>query len=104
MASIIRGDDNFDSSTSFSTTLGAVGTYAFLYSTSNSSAGLVAGTSYAASGLRYSGYTTSNIYDGNLYSYGTSTTAVSAGTWKAMGHARDTRSTRYNATLFVRIS
>ena len=48
MASVIRGDDNFDSATVGSTTAGAVGTYACFWNTTLISNGntTVSGSSY----------------------------------------------------------
>jgi len=104
MASVIRGNDNFDSATVGSTNLGAVGTYAWMFRTTASTSGITSNSTYSGSGLRYNGYTTSNIYDGNLYSYGNTAPSAPSGTWRAMGHAQDNRYNHYNATLFVRIS
>ena len=81
------------------TTLGAVGTYAWL---GKSSAGTItAGTSYAGSGLKYAGSVSTSVYsDNTAMDIGG---AAPSGTWRAMGEA-DVTSSRVPATLFVRIS
>ena len=104
MVSTIRGNDNFDSASAGSTTFGGVGSYAWCFSTTASTTGIASNTSFAGSGLRYNGYTTSNPYNGNPYSYGNTAPAAPSGTWRSMGHSSDNRYNHYNATLFVRIS
>jgi hypothetical protein len=88
------------------TTLGAVGTYAYLASSSNAS--FTAGTTYAGSGLRYSGfqnngYTTISNCSGISTSGGPEAPlgGTPSGTWQAMGTvAAGSKST--TATLFIR--
>ena len=105
MSSVIRGSDDFDSATGvINTALAAVGSYAWMFSTTASSSGISSNSTYAGSGLRYNGYTSTDIYNGNLYSYGNTAPSAPAGTWRAMGHAQDSRYNHYNATLFLRIS
>jgi len=83
--------------------VGAVGTYAWLsQSTASTSANnIVAGSTYAGSGLRYFGYrgaedggsTTSELYG-----------ATPSGTWRAMGSSNQGVSTAVKHSLFLRIS
>ena len=86
-----------------STDLGAVGTYALLVASAHSQA-YVAGTTYAGSGLRYSGRGREGINTQNSRGYMTSS-GTPSGTWRAMG-AADAHTTAagddWNSTLFVR--
>jgi hypothetical protein len=90
------------------TTLGAVGTYAYLASSGNAS--FTAGTTYAGSGLRYSGFQ-NNGYSTSVASCPPVYTTTGgpeaplggtpSGTWQAMGTvAAGGKST--TATLFIR--
>ena len=86
-----------------STTLGAVGTYAFLRTVAG--VNITAGSSYAGSGLVYAGFSTGVTSSGTTVRTGTNpTTPIPQGSWRAMfGH------TRYGANyasigLFVRTS
>ena len=81
-----------------STTLAAVGTYAWLGR--NTSGTILKGTSYAGSGLKYAGSASTNAYSDNtaMHIQG----SAPAGTWRAMGEANV--SSRRCATLFIRIS
>jgi hypothetical protein len=72
-----------------STTLAAVGTYAFC--TSVTGTDLAAGSTVAASDLRYAD------------AYGTTSGTPSAGTWRTMGYSPGS-GPGSNATVFVRIS
>jgi hypothetical protein len=93
-----------------STTTGAVGTYAYLASASNAS--ITAGSDYAGSGLRYSGFQ-SNTYSasesGCPPSISVSGGAANgsggtpSGTWRAMGTV-SAGSANATATLFLRVS
>jgi len=100
MASYVRGNDNFDSSSSIpSTTAGAVGTYAALHPTTN--AVRDQGDTLAGSSLRYAGFFS---YGGVQYN-GTSP----SGTWRCMGctgyyNGSSSNSTDKQATIWVRIS
>ena len=76
MASVIRGNDNFDSGSVGSTTLADVGTYAFCRTSSN--LGVNAGATTSGSNLIYS--------DRN----GNSSGGPSGGTWRIMGHGGNT--------------
>jgi hypothetical protein len=91
------------------TTLGAVGTYAYLASSSNAS--ITAGTTYAGSGLRYSGFQNNNYSSSIIGCPPTGVTTnggpeaplggTPSGTWQAMGTvAAGSKST--TATLFIR--
>jgi hypothetical protein len=79
------------------TSLGAVGTYAWLGKDSNST--FTAGTTYAGSGLKYAGSVSeSGFSDDTAMDING---ASPSGTWRAMGEA-DITSFRKPATLFVR--
>jgi len=104
MASVIRGDDNFDSSgVGAATDFGDVGSYAFclgviLGFTENST---IAGSSLLPSGLN------SNAYTSDATDAASTTKGGSAlsGTWRAMGRQYyGPTSNRGRQTLFVRIS
>lgn len=81
------------------TSLGDVGTYAWLGRRTSGS--FTGGTTYAGSGLRYSGLLSTSYYNDDTAS------AISAvapsGTWRAMGEASIVTS-RLAQTLFLRIS
>jgi hypothetical protein len=90
------------------TTLGAVGTYAYLASASNAS--ITAGSTYAGSGLRYSGFQSNTLSASESgdppvinVSGGASTGsgATPSGTWQAMGTV-SAGSANTTATLFIR--
>ena len=78
----------------YPTATGAVGTYAFLIQSANTTASIGAGGTYAGSGLLYSGFNggTSELAGGSP-----------GGTWRAMGTAGSVTTLR-RSTLFVRIS
>jgi hypothetical protein len=102
MASVIRGDDNFDSAIGGSTTLSAVGTYAWLGG-ATTSIQPNAGNSIAGSSLRYAGTASTSTYSDNTAArIGQSSPSTPSGTWQAMGGTGAIA--RYNATLYVRIS
>ena len=86
-------------STSISTTLGDVGTYALLGKTSTGT--ITKGTTYPGSGLVYAGTVSTSTYNDDTAAdiQGTSP----SGTWRAMGEA-DRSSSRYSMTLFVKIA
>jgi hypothetical protein len=95
MASIIRGNDNFDSATAGPiTTAGAVGTYMFA---NNSTYGTIAtGSTVAGSTLRPTSA-------GNP----SNTSYTMSGTWRLMGHKEGTNTSyagTYETSLWVRIS
>lgn len=78
-------------------TAGGVGTFAFM---STGGAAVTLGTTYAGSGLKYSGVFGNSGSSGNgdiVYNNG----AASTGTWRALG---TNGSTNVTGTLFVRIS
>ena len=103
MASIIRGNDNFDSGVVGSTTYGAVGTYGlFFYQTlgQNAPATTVSGSSlYPANTYDYSGHRPT--YSGSGHP---------SGTWRLMGQTGYYNETvtitrnDFNTSVFVRIS
>jgi hypothetical protein len=109
MVSVIRGDDNFDSGTVGSTTYGDVGTYVIANRGSNTATIPTAGATYAGSGLYATGFQ-SFVYaqggNANAAAAGLNTSAIGAGTWRAMGRVPNTgvQTYFYPATLFVRIS
>jgi len=81
------------------TSAGDVGTYAFL---GKPSAGtFTTGTTYAGSGLKYSGFVSVNTFNDNTAADVNGTTP--SGTWRAMGFAANI-SNRVPSTLFLRIS
>jgi len=106
MASVIRGDDNFDSGAVGSTTFGAVGTYTWGRPANNTNyqAGSTASGLYACSNtLGALGYYNgvSNVFVSNDY------TVLQSGTWRAMNGStnQSTSGTNYGATgMWVRIS
>ena len=83
------------------TTAGAVGTYTWLIRTTGGST-ISAGTTYAGSGLRYSGVRVGYNQWYEAYSPGTVGNLV-GGTWRAMGTTNN-NSGIYPTNLFVRIS
>ncbi len=85
-----------------STTLAAVGTYAWLGRSSGSST-LSAGSTYAGSGLRYAG-AGQYLWDAANTAYSTARGGAPAGTWRAMGTCNSSYSTVSPSTIFVRIS
>ena len=90
-----------DSSSLSSTTLGGVGTYAFLARTATGQNDYInVGSSYSGSSLTYAGV---NRSGGN--NIGISPSGTPSGTWKAMGNAGAYfTGTNTRVTLFVRIS
>ena len=83
---------------------GAVGTYAYLVTASNT-VDPVAGSTYAGSGLRYAAVTPmtlTNSYNNNYHWPATGATV--SGTWRAVGTSAGHYSGFYVATLFLRIS
>ena len=88
-------------SASSSTTLGAVGTYAFMArNTTSQTAYISTGSVYSGSSLVYSGFTRSA---GN--NIGTANGSTASGTWQSMGNVGAFFSGfNVRATLFVRIS
>jgi len=92
------------------TSLGAVGTYAFLAKADN--ALITAGTTYAGSGLRFTGIQSNNIDatatggcpGGYAITGGVAITlgATPSGTWQAMGTVTAAGNKNYTATLFIR--
>ena len=90
-----------DSSSLSSTTLGGVGTYAFLARTATGQSDYISvGSTYAGSSLTYAGV---NRSGGN--NIGISPSGTPSGTWRAMGNAGAYfTGTNTRVTLFVRIS
>lgn len=91
-----------------STTYGDVGTYG-IFNRGSSTATITQGSTYAGSGLYPTGFQ-SFVYaqggNANNYAVGVNTSAVGAGTWRAMGRVSTTGVQSYYmpATVFVRIS
>ena len=103
MASVIRGDDNFDSgSAGHSTTLGDVGTYAYLAAYGD----LVAGSTYSGSSLYYAGVIhwgmAANTRQDTVNTWRSSTSP--SGTWRAMGQSKNDTGGQGVGTVCVRIS
>ena len=80
---------------------GAVGTYAILLRLSNN-ASISVGSTYAGSGLRYSGFHGDVGTRAFLFSGGAG--GAPAGSWRAMGHASSSGADTYPRTVFLRIS
>lgn len=83
--------------------LGAIGTYAFLGSTSTTAT--AAGSTKAGSSLRYAGIRSGNSFTGDTPAATefAGNGGTPAGTWQCMGIDRSA-SSRYGATLWLRIS
>ena len=81
-------------------TAGAVGTYAWLTSTSTSFQ-LTTNTNYAGSSLRFYGFYTPGSVEVVISSNGDG--ATPSGTWKCMGYVQASGAGR-STTLFLRIS
>tara|TARA_R110000796_G_C14383796_1_gene415562 strand:- start:57 stop:743 length:687 start_codon:yes stop_codon:yes gene_type:complete len=86
-----------------STTLGAVGTYAFLGSHSGN-ADITAGASISGSNLRYAGFSQYNWDNGSAKANSTTRGGTPSGTWRAMGYCNANDNSDYTTTVFVRIS
>ena len=80
------------------TTLGAVGTYALLRSSSS----VTAGSTYAGSGLQYTGSRLINSSCAIVFLPNQSAAASPSGTWQAMGTTVTDPSGQYAGTLFIR--
>lgn len=89
-------------SSSTSTTLGAVGTYAWIGSDTNTT--FTAGNTYSGSNLKFAGFLSETVYSDNTAN--TIRGAAASGTWRAMGTADSviSSSARKPSTLFLRIS
>ena len=106
MASVIRGNDNFDSATVGNTTAGAVGTYACLMTTS--AIERVQGTTVAGSGLRWA-----NTGDYSPLDAAGARDSAPSGTWQVMGntgyvytgsYVSGGTNPAYQTTIWLRIS
>lgn len=113
MASVIRGDDNFDSSSvGPSTSYGAVGTYIFgYYDKVSHSATVNAGDTMAGSVIYPSSLLSTGDALSGSYGYGTApnythrTASAVSGTWRVMGpNITVASNTRDTCTVMVRIS
>jgi hypothetical protein len=82
---------------------GAVGTYAFASQSALGFTSIIAGSTYAGSGLRFGGYRGGNIDDQGSVNTG-GTNASLSGTWRAMGTVTNTANNAARATMFLRIS
>ena len=80
---------------------GDIGSYALLFTTATGSS-IVAGTTYAGSGLQYIGYNI-NYSSGTITINSSPTSDFVSGTWKAMGTVPYFANYR-SATLFLRIA
>lgn len=83
------------------TSLGAVGTYALLARPTSGST-ISEGTTYAGSGLRYTGFRIASGGFAEAYSAG-ATGGTPSGTWRAMGTSNN-NSSIWPANIFLRIS
>ena len=102
-ATSYTGDGSNLTGVGSSTTLGAVGTYAFLRTGTGVS--IIAGTSYSGSNLVYAGASTGTINSGTTLRAGTNpTTPTLSGTWRAMSGHTIYASNYSSLGLFVRIS
>jgi hypothetical protein len=102
MASVIRGDDNFDSAVGGATTHGAVGTYTsayVAYSASITRGSTISGSSLLQSNEAFS-HDMERAYNGATASAGLS------GTWRAMSRSVNTTESAFKvaSVLWVRIS
>ena len=98
-ATAFAGDGSALTGVGGSTTVGDVGTYAFLGRNSNSGS-IVAGSTYAGSVLLYAA-----LISVDSYNYNTALTpegSSNAGTWRAMGTTNRSQATK--GTVFLRIS
>ena len=86
-----------------STTLGAVGTYAFLGRHSGN-ADIIAGATLSGSDLRYAGFSQYNWDNGSGKTNSTTRGGTPSGTWRAMGYCNANDGTDYTTSVFVRIS
>ena len=104
MASVIRGNDNFDSSeVGASTTFGAVGTYVFgmVKAQTNLQNTTHAGSALWLGGLA-GGDTDADYFSGTVNITWGPATSVLSGTWRTMSRAQDYETRSFG--LFVRIS
>ena len=115
MASVIRGDDNFDSGSAGSTDAGAVGTYMWARRSGSTTAqsAFAFGSTYAGSTLYPAGFAslTAASSSGSWYysssvgiGVGPTATAARSGTWRCMGQTPTPTFDEMPVTLFVRIS
>lgn len=103
MASVIRGDDNFDSATDFSTStdFGAVGTYILAAkSSATTENSTLAGSSLKVAGLTMLSYVAQNQLQA---AYNTRSNTSPSGTWRAMCNST-VGGYGSNTGLWVRIS
>ncbi len=104
MASVIRGDDNFDSATVGSTTAGDVGTYAFLRENGTNKTQVTFGNTLAGSSL-YPASLNNSQSGGPYWGITGLPTASVSGTWRCMGFYDATATSNDNpVTLWIRIS
>ena len=100
-ATSFQGDGSNLTGVGGSTTLGAVGTYAWLGQNSGNT-DIDEGSTYSGSNLRYAGF---GLHSWNPYAgFGTSRGGTPSGTWRAMGHHNATAGHVHSTTIFVRIS
>ena len=102
-AGSFAGDGSALTGVGGSTTAGAVGTYAYLITTS-ANVGITPGSTRSGSSLRYSAQSSNSISSASGYSVGHTHSSAPAGTWQAMGGRNTTGTYTYAATLYVRIS
>lgn len=106
MASVIRGNDNFDSASVGGTTYGAVGTYVGGYVNSGANVFVDNNTNKAGSDiLIYSGSSSSghSLNSGNQHVVATKSAGLS-GTWKCMSSYENGSTTYLYGAIWMRIS
>jgi len=92
----------FEAIDTWYSTPGAVGSLALLAQTGTVSTDIVAGTTYAGSGLTYAGFhfTSTTLADVGASAPG----SALSGTWKALGSVSYSAAFTQRATLFIRIA
>jgi len=81
-------------------TADGIGSLAFAAQNGTTSATIVAGTTYAGSGLRFSGI----VLNGGVVQLGPSAVGTLTGSWLALGTNTDPSAGSIRATLFMRIA
>lgn len=99
------GAITIDATVNSGASYGGVGTYAMLAIVNT--AGIIEGTNYSGADLRPAGFHTASTAFANDTTASadlTNGSTAPSGTWKAMGRSNASTSSRYRATLFLRIS
>lgn len=92
----------FEAMDTWYSTAGAVGSLALLAQSASTTTDIVAGTTYAGSGLKYAGFhfTSTTLADVG----GSAPGSALSGTWKALGSVAYSATATQRATLFIRIA